>query len=103
MFLSSLFSSQNKTQIIPQYYKYLTPVYLLKKFLKTWDIPNIIFPIPKQNPADKRYMTQKHLQLKTVAAYMYCSQPGQYRLSNFFQKIQKSVLILTFVILYDFS
>jgi len=48
------------------------------------------FSIPKQNPADKQYMPQKHLQLKTVAAYMCCSQPGQYRQSNFTSIIPKN-------------
>ena len=68
-----------------QYYKYLIHGFLLKKLVKPEIFQLFFFSTPKQNPADKQYMPQKHLQLKTVAAYMCCSQPGQYRLSNFFQ------------------
>ena len=55
-----------------------------------------LFPIPKQNPADKQYTPQKHLQLKTVAAYMNYSQPGQCRQSNFTSKIQNNFGTLIF-------
>ena len=67
-----------------QYYKYLIQLYLLQKLVKPEIFQLFFFSTPKQNPADKQYMPQKHLQLKTVAAYMCCSQPGQYRQSNLF-------------------
>jgi len=59
-----------------QYYKYLIQGFLLKILVKPELFQLYFFPTPKQNPADKQYMPQKHLQLKTVAAYMCCSQPG---------------------------
>ena len=74
--VSSLLFSQIKTQIMNQYYKYLTHVYFLKKLVTPEIFQLFFFSTPKQNPADKQYMPQKHLQLKTVAAYMCCSQPG---------------------------
>ena len=76
---------QNNTQIMNQYYKYLILGFLLKKLVNPEIFQLFFFSTHKQNPADKQYMPQKHLQLKTVAACMCSSQPGQYRLSNYFQ------------------
>ena len=81
---------KNYTQIMNQYYKYLIQVYLLQKLVKPEIFQLFFFSTPKQNPADKRYMPQKHPQLCAVAAYMCCSQPGQYRLSNLFSMNPKN-------------
>ena len=43
-----------------QYFKYLIHRFLLKKLVKT-ELNQLFFPTPKQNPADKQYMPQKHL------------------------------------------
>ena len=67
---------QNNTQIMNQYYKYLIHGYLLKILVKSKLFQLFFLYTPKENPADKQYIPQKHLQLNTVAAYMCCSQSG---------------------------
>jgi len=62
----------------------------------------IIFSIPKQNPADKQYMSQKHLQLKTVAASMCCPQPGQLPAIKFFFKKSKKQLEYCLLVSYSY-
>ena len=95
--------SQNFTQLIKTILQIFNPWTLALNIGQTWVIPIILFSTAKQNPADKQYMPQKYLQLNTVAAYMCCSQPGQFRQSNFLQKIQKTVGILPFRYSHYFS
>ena len=76
MFLSYLFFPKKLHSGHEPILQIFNPGILALKIGQTWDIPIILFSTPKQNPADKQYMPQKYLQLKTVAAYMCCSQPG---------------------------
>ena len=101
--VSSLLLSQIKTQIMNQYYKYLIHVYFLKKLVTPEIFQLFFFSTPKQNPAENstrlRYIFNSKQLRPTCSVRSRVNTDYQF----YFQKIQKTVLILYFVILYDSS
>ena len=101
--VSSLLFFQIKTQIMNQYYKYLIQVYFLKKLVTPEIFQLFFFSTPKQNPAENS--TRLRYTFNSKQSHPTCSVRSRVNTDYqfYFQKIQKTVLILYFVILYDSS